>query len=175
MPIIGTNTVYPTTIPALETVVCRNPTAAQSVLPPNATPVKRALQWSHSEVFVTPFGTSTALERMNVADLTTVFTPLPSCVDRWMLFPPQSCSIDSTSHNVVWSVNPKRSIVSDASYNQCQRYGTATYSPGVCPSGQTVAEITAYVSSASNSTRTFWQASCCRRFDNTSAFFVGVR
>jgi hypothetical protein len=99
MPIVGGNTTYLTTTADLTTVVCR-PTAASVVLP-NATPVKRDLQWSHSEVFVTPFGTSTALERMNVADLTTVFTPLPSCVDRWMLVPPQPCNTDSTSHNVV--------------------------------------------------------------------------
>ena len=170
MPIIGGNTTYITTPADLTTVICRIPTAQSAVLS-DATP----MQWSHSEVFVTPFGTSTALENMNVADLTTVFTPLPSCVDRWMLVPPASCRTDSTSHTVVWSVNPSKSIVSDASYNQCQKYGTATYSPGICPSGQTVAEITAYVSSAPNSTKTFWQASCCRRFDTTDAFFVRVR
>ncbi|KAJ8108724.1 hypothetical protein OPT61_g7973 [Boeremia exigua] len=51
----------------------------------------------------------------------------------------------------------------DPSYRKCQPYQLApTYSPGICPDGQTVAEVTAWQLSASTGYRTFWQASCCR-------------
>jgi len=125
---------------------------------------KRELLWSHSEVFVTPFGTLTTLEHPNVPDLTTIHTPASSCVDRWVMRPSQSCGGDSGTADIVWSVNPTRSIVSDPSYTGCQLYGKATYSPGICPSGQTIAEVTAFESSVSTGTRTFWKASCCRRY-----------
>jgi hypothetical protein len=63
----------------------------------------------------------------------------------------------------VFSVDPAKSIVSDPSYKPCQKYSTNVYSPGVCPSGHTIAEVTAYTANASTGFRTFWQASCCRR------------
>jgi hypothetical protein len=125
-------------------------------------------QWYHSTQLVTPFGTYTAIEDHSVPDLTTVFTPNPTCVDRWMLkAEPSDCGLDNprTANFTVFSVDPSRSIVSDASYSLCQAYGRATYSPGICPSGQTVAEITAYQSNVSTGYRTFWQASCCKRYD----------
>jgi hypothetical protein len=129
-----------------------------------ATPTPPTLPWSHSTVFVTPYETSNVLESGRVADLTTVHTPDLSCVDRWLFEPSMSCPQDSTAGgNTFWSVNPSRSTVSDALYSRCQLYGTATYSPGICPSGQTVAEVTAYASSMLNGTKTFWQASCCKR------------
>jgi hypothetical protein len=124
-------------------------------------------QWYHSTVLVIPFGTSTAIEDHRVPDLTTLYTPSPSCIDRWMLeAEPSDCGLDNprTGNFTVYSVNPSRSIVSDASYSSCQAYGKASYSPGICPSGQTVAEITAYQSNVSTGYRTFWQASCCQRF-----------
>jgi len=161
MPIIQGNNTYITTSPAICTAIVRKPTAPGVV--------KRELYWSHSEVFVTPFGTLTTLEHPNVPDLTTIHTPASSCVDRWMLRPSQSCGDGSSTGETVWSVNPTRAIVSDASYNGCQLYGTPTYSPGICPSGQTIAEVTAYESSVPSGTRTFWQASCCRRYDATTA------
>jgi len=162
MPIIQGNTTYVSTVPALCTATIRRATSGVVKL------VKRELSWSHSEVFVTPFGTLTTLEHPNVPDLTTIHTPASSCVDRWVLRPSQSCDGGSSTGETVWSVNPTRLIVSDASYNGCQLYGTPTYSPGICPSGQTVAEVTAYESSVPTGTRTFWQASCCRRYDATT-------
>jgi hypothetical protein len=98
--------------------------------------------WFHGDVFVTPVGDLTALE--NVPPLITVYTPTPTCIDRWMVKPPATCDNGPEFINIVWSVNPTGGIVSDPLYNECQLYNTATYSPGVCPSGQTVAEVTAY-------------------------------
>lgn len=52
----------------------------------------------------------------------------------------------------------------DPSYRGCQPYRLApTYSPGICPHGQTIAEVTAWQVNASTGYRTFWQASCCKR------------
>jgi hypothetical protein len=165
---IGTATYLPTCAASTIIATVQHPTA-------NGTPVKRALQWSHSEVFVTPYGTSLAIGSGRVADLTSVFTPSPSCVDRWLLAPTPSCGMDDTAIGLgtVWSVNPTRYAVSDVQYSNCQLYGTATYSPGVCPSGQTIAEVTAYASSALNGTKLFWQASCCKRFD-TIALYLSI-
>ena len=161
-----------TSLSNLTTQTIQKPTCQANVQltpgpPPNSTPIKSDFQWSHSGVFVTPYGTSLAIGSGRVADLTSVFTPSPSCVDRWLLAPTPSCGIDDTAIGLdtVWSVNPTRSIVSDDQYSNCQLYGTATYSPGICPSGQTIAEVTAYASSALNGTKLFWQASCCKRFD----------
>ncbi|KAH6612510.1 hypothetical protein C7974DRAFT_79642 [Boeremia exigua] len=51
----------------------------------------------------------------------------------------------------------------DPSYRSCQPFRLApTYSPGICPDGQTVAEVTAWQIKAATGHRTFWQASCCR-------------
>jgi hypothetical protein len=147
------------------TCIVRVPTA-QSVVSPTpgaAEIVKRELAWSHSEVYVTSYGTSTALKNLNVPDLTTIHTPDPSCIDRWVFLPTSNCGDDNGTDDVVWSVRPGRLVVPDPSYTGCQLYGTPTYSPGICPSGQTIAEVTAFESSASNGNRTFWQASCCRR------------
>jgi hypothetical protein len=53
----------------------------------------------------------------------------------------------------------------DASYIACQPFGVQQhYSPGICPSGQTVAEITEYhYPTTSASTATRFEASCCQR------------
>lgn len=64
----------------------------------------------------------------------------------------------------------------DPSYRSCQRYnGAPTYSPGVCPEGQTIAEITAWHVNASSGGsftgyHTFWQASCCRRYVHRGSY-----
>ena len=74
MPIISTAS-YLTTV-----TVCK-PTAQSMVLPSSEFHklVKRELLWSHSKVFFTPFGTLSTLEHPNVPDLTTVYTPDPTC------------------------------------------------------------------------------------------------
>jgi hypothetical protein len=173
MPIVSNTWI--TTVPGLTTATVCRPTAQSIVLttPGPANFVKRELLWSHSEVFVTHFGTLSTLEYPNVPDLTTVHTPASSCLDRWMVRPSESCGDGSSISNIVWSINPTHSIVSDLSYSGCQLYGKPTYSPGICPSGQTIAEVTAFESSVSNGNRTFWQASCYRRYDTTSASATG--
>ena len=163
MPIIGSTADPRTSSVGLCTVRVPTEEASDLPTPGAANIVKRELAWSHSEVFVTSYGTLTPLERLNVPDLTTVHTPDPSCIKRWVFLPASNCGDDNSTDDVVWSVNPIRLRVPDPSYNNCQLYGTPTYSPGICPSGQTVAEVTAFESSASNGNRTFWQASCCRR------------
>jgi hypothetical protein len=116
------------------------------------------LDWSHDTVFLTHPQTFSTIDSPNVPDLTTTYTPSASCRDANPTFSPP------TKIPTVYSVDPSSSIVSDASYSRCQLYGKATYSPGICPSGQTVAEITAYQSNVSTGYHTFWQASCCNRF-----------
>ena len=149
----------------VDTCIARVPTAETvvSATSGGANPVIRELDWSHSEIFTTSYEAITGLEGLNVPDLTTVHTPDPSCVNRWIFLPVSHCGDDNGTDNVVWSVNHNRLLVPDPSYTRCQLYGTSTYSPGICPSGQTIAEITAYESSAANGIRTSWQASCCRR------------
>lgn len=103
---------------------------------------------------------------LNVPPLTTIYTPPSQCRDRWMLETPRmtDCGHTEVPDFTVFSVDPSKSIVSDPLYRDCQLYQTATYSPGVCPDGQTIADVTAFQASASTGFRTFWQASCCRRF-----------
>jgi hypothetical protein len=96
--------------------------------------------------------------RDNIPDLTTVYTPLAYCVSRWML-PVSNGSYGTT----VFSTRPKSSERgADSFYMGCQRFSTVWYSPGVCPDGQTVAEITEIRTSvATQGAGTFWRASCC--------------
>ncbi|KAF1842318.1 uncharacterized protein K460DRAFT_370292 [Cucurbitaria berberidis CBS 394.84] len=105
---------------------------------------------------------------LNAPPLTTIYTPPPQCLDRWMLEPPRTIGCGNTEIPpfTVFSVDPSKSIVSDPSYKDCQLYKTPTYSPGICPHGQTIAGVTAFQSNVSTGIHTFWQASCCRRFVN---------
>ena len=123
--------------------------------------------WSHSTVFATLLPTLSIVTNLNVPPLTTIYTPPNQCIDRWMVGPDSTNCEDANAGTVitVFSIDPSKSIVSDALYNSCQLYRTPTYSPGICPSGQTIAEVTAYQGTASTGNRTFWQASCCKRFD----------
>lgn len=61
----------------------------------------------------------------------------------------------------VWSLN------SNSLFTSCQPYSLpaqALYSPGVCPNGQTVAEITrVQANETAGGVLTSWRASCCRR------------
>ncbi|KAF2185534.1 hypothetical protein K469DRAFT_778477 [Zopfia rhizophila CBS 207.26] len=150
--------------------------------------VTNVSDWSHSTVFTTLL--SGTLSTINVPPLTTVYTPPASCVDRWMLGNGHTITeiaitpvtlddgritmvvttLDSTSfaqNFTVFSTKPSTSSPSDPLYTSCQRYSVASYSPGVCPDGQTIAEVTEYqVQGPTGSVDRFWQASCCRRFDD---------
>jgi hypothetical protein len=120
--------------------------------------------WWHSTVFATSMSTYSPY---GVPDLTTAYTYPAQCVDRWMIPPNAPCG-NGPQNFTVFSVDPTRvESVSDPLYRSCQRYSTPIYSPGMCPSGHTIAEVTAYASGVTNGTeRTFWEASCCRRFYN---------
>jgi hypothetical protein len=118
--------------------------------------------WWHSTVFTT---SPTEFTSFNVPDLTTIYEYSVECVDRWMLAPVVACN---SGNLTVFSVDPARSIVSDPLYRSCQKYSTPIYNPGVCPRGYSMAEITAILSSIQSGNKTFWSASCCRRFDHTS-------
>jgi hypothetical protein len=120
-------------------------------------------RWWHSTVFVTSLN---SYDSQGVPDLTTVYTYPAHCVDRWMLQPPREPYGAGPQNSTVFSVDPTRLYpISDPLYRSCQRYSTPVYSPGMCPSGHTIAEVTAFASGVTTGTRrTFWQASCCRRF-----------
>jgi hypothetical protein len=121
-------------------------------------------RWWHSTIFVT---SPSVFNSGGAPDLTTFYTYPTQCVDRWMMGP-SNCQFESytvSPHNVtVFSIDPSKGTVSDPLYKSCQRYSTPTYTPGVCPSGHTIAEVTAYQSSVPTGFVTFWEASCCRRF-----------
>jgi hypothetical protein len=60
----------------------------------------------------------------------------------------------------VWSID------SNPLFTSCQPYSSQSlYSPGVCPDGQTVAEITeVHANYTTGGVLTSWVASCCRRY-----------
>jgi hypothetical protein len=62
-------------------------------------------------------------------------------------------------------VNSYPGAVYDSSYIKCQPLGAlVNYSPGICPQGKTVAEITEYhYGRTSGSIETRFSASCCQR------------
>jgi hypothetical protein len=62
-------------------------------------------------------------------------------------------------------VNTRSGAVYDPSYSRCQPLGALLkYSPGICPQGQTVAEITEYhYAQTSGIFATKFSASCCQR------------
>jgi hypothetical protein len=114
-------------------------------------------EWWHPTIFVT---STTAYISLGVPDLTTVYDYSSECRDRWMIW--HTCGNGDAT---VFSMDPSKDIVSDPLYRSCQRYSTPVYSPGVCPAGFTISEVTALVSGQASANSTFWQASCCRRFD----------
>jgi len=82
--------------------------------------------------------------------LTTIFTPPASCLDEIV-----------TEANTYWQIAPLY-------LTQCYPYGYATsifFSPGICPSGYVMGQLTA--SSIVKGTSTAWEtsASCCPRYD----------
>jgi hypothetical protein len=59
----------------------------------------------------------------------------------------------------VWSVR------SNPNFSSCRPdSGQPLYSPGVCPDGHTVAELTEFHASRTSGMLTSWIASCCRRY-----------
>jgi hypothetical protein len=157
MPIVG-----PVSSGATNTLTCIEPTESFAL---------SGERWWHSTVFVTSPST---FNSEGAPDLTTIYTYPTQCVDRWMIGP-SNCEFGINTaipHNVtVFSIDPGKGTVSDPLYRSCQRYSTPIYTPGVCPSGHTIAEVTAYQSSVTTGFVTFWEASCCRRFSTPYGVF----
>jgi hypothetical protein len=118
----------------------------------------------------------------NLPALYNHFTAGPNCSERWVASGVAAAGCNpatglgtktspSVSSNAVWSTQPDPTSTeypySDALYTSCQPGSVApTYSPGVCPQGQEVAQITEYQFSdvSSGITQKEWRASCCRRY-----------
>ncbi|KAF2027723.1 hypothetical protein EK21DRAFT_91236 [Setomelanomma holmii] len=96
-------------------------------------------EWWHSTVYETPFPQTTGT--WNAPPLTTIYTPSPECVSRWLL------GTNTCGNYTLYSVDSTRSAVLDPLYRSCQKYSTNLYSPGA---------------GASTGSYTFWQGSCCR-------------
>jgi hypothetical protein len=143
------------------------------------------LDYSHSTVFTTEVP-SVVLN--NAPPLTTIYTPPSECEDRWMLASsnylgdtitlnePVNGDPDTLTTAIhllvpgafdltVWSVDK------NPSFSSCRPYSAQPlYSPGVCPDGHTVAEITEFhASHTSGDVLTSWVASCCRRYMSSTA------
>ncbi|KAF1958444.1 hypothetical protein CC80DRAFT_30780 [Byssothecium circinans] len=112
--------------------------------------------YHRNSVYTTVYSTSLpTFNPGNVPPLTAIYTPPFTCLNRWMW--------DEHSQQA-FSVYTMISL-SDRIDVSCQPYGitSGTYSPGVCPSGQTVAEVTEYQTHESPGVGKYWQASCCPR------------
>jgi hypothetical protein len=146
--------------------------------------------WSHSTIFSTDLST---YQTKDIPPLTTSWTPPTGCSNRWMAeniiaigfaasisskaLPALRRATTDTDYStettigtfVAFSTIPYYTDdgeLYDRSYLSCQPYGAPNhYSPGICPHGQTVAEITEYhYSTTSGSTETRFEASCCQRY-----------
>lgn len=162
MSIASPNNDARTTDPSIATSVFTiGPGCAPTVLVPSAP----REQWWHSQPVATFLSSPPAATPLA---LTTVYTYPSECAERWMLSLLPACAnfaADSTAagNRTVFSIDPGKGIVSDPRYSSCQPFSTPTYSPGVCPDGHTVAEVTASFFTLSKDIQTFWQASCCKR------------
>ena len=147
--------------------------------------------WSHSTIFTTSANTYTA---ENAPALTTYWTPPAGCSNRWMggdtvtvrqnigstwltstptvnvflpVSTPKTGRETPSGIFVAFSTTPVNTgTVYDASYIRCQPLGVlVSYSPGICPQGQTVAEITEYhYTSTPGLVATRFSASCCQGY-----------
>ena len=101
----------------------------------------------------------------DVVALTTFYTPRPECLDKWLLETAWTAECGTRNPGSVRDFTVFSAYAGyDPWYNQCLLYGTRFYSPGICPHGQTIADVTEFQSSASTGYHTFWHGSCCRRF-----------
>jgi hypothetical protein len=94
-------------------------------------------------------------------DLRTGFAPL-STTSESSRAPPLFATFVAFSTN---PGTPTPGALFDPLYSSCQPGGPQSiYSPGICPEGQTVAEVTEYQhSGTSGIVETYYEASCCQR------------
>jgi hypothetical protein len=93
--------------------------------------------------------------------LTTTFTYASSCTDRFLQIYPDVTTIFYSSY-----FNDEESSISFGNnYISCQAGKTRpTYSPGICPSGHTIATVTEYQTTPGAQESRLWEAGCCSRY-----------
>ncbi|KAI0018739.1 hypothetical protein F4780DRAFT_502079 [Xylariomycetidae sp. FL0641] len=96
--------------------------------------------------------------------LVTLWTPPAGCSESWFIFTNEI----ATDHTLAVASND----VVDPSWSQCQPYSAPPYySPGICPSGQELKEVTKWVLTGDEQpTDVVYQGKCC----NTDLTYDGV-
>jgi hypothetical protein len=118
---------------------------------------------SYSTVFTSfyPFTT----DQLNAPPLLSRWEAPAICHDRWMISRPgPNPQKDQSGTNIwVFSTYPTATTEpSDTLYILCQPYYRMEFSPGVCPEGQTVAEVTLFLHDKSTrGAGDFYEGSCC--------------
>lgn len=128
--------------------------------------------YSHSTVFTIQHSTAPTTVASSFYPLTTVFTPPATCGERWVVrgdpWGPVTFGggVVIKSAWDIYKIDSQDKEIRDPWYQDCQPHSqsAATYSPGVCPQGQTVAEITKHEVPGSTGVEEHWQASCCPRW-----------
>ncbi|CAI6333584.1 unnamed protein product [Periconia digitata] len=144
------------------------PIIVPTIPPGGKSPEWNLSDYSHSDVFTVYHTTPFSTLEYEVPSLTTAFTAPTGCAERWLVRgkPWGPATFDGTKINTVWDIYRGGSLnqeVPDPWYDACQPYAQASaiYSPGMCPDGQTVAEITEHQTKVSTGIDSYWQASCC--------------
>ncbi|PVI04075.1 hypothetical protein DM02DRAFT_652094 [Periconia macrospinosa] len=119
------------------------------------------VDYSHSTVFTTTYATPPPTLSVAVPPLTTIYTAPSSCSNRWMMNATQT--VNDAPVSIAFSRILPNALY-DPEYLTCQPFAVApTYSPGVCPDGHTIAEVTEHqVSKTAGGMDRYWQASCCK-------------
>ncbi|PVI04076.1 hypothetical protein DM02DRAFT_209496 [Periconia macrospinosa] len=133
-------------------------------------PTYNLTDYSHSTVFTVTHTKPLSTLDYTVPALTTAFTAPTSCADRWVVRGKTwgPATFGGVRINAAWDIykiGPQSHEIQDPWYEGCQAYSQvpAIYSPGMCPDGQTVAEITEHRTLGTTGTGmdSYWQASCC--------------
>ncbi|KAH8710055.1 hypothetical protein GQ44DRAFT_776821 [Phaeosphaeriaceae sp. PMI808] len=114
---------------------------------------------SQLSIFTTTVTASSEMSSVNAPALLTVFTPPSECSERWVLqhtidttytvYSTRSQSVDWRS-NSVWSACHPQSVY------------PSSYSPGVCPSGYEMGDVTKAIQRHEKGSWTSWNAACCQ-------------
>ncbi|KAF2637162.1 hypothetical protein P280DRAFT_530846 [Massarina eburnea CBS 473.64] len=121
--------------------------------------------YSHSTVFAITHTAPLSTSEANFPSLLDQFSPPSSCRDRWMVRgEPYQVVVPTTTYNNMYDAySVSTEGPGDRLYNECKPVnGIHVYSPGVCPDGQTLAEVTLHQMEVTiGVTDSYWQASCC--------------
>jgi hypothetical protein len=87
------------------------------------------------------------------------------CHDRWMISRPGPTPQEGQSGTNIWVFSTWPTATTDPSdtmYFLCQPYNRMGFSPGVCPEGQTIAEVTLFLhDKTTRGEGDFYEGSCC--------------